>query len=200
MGFGIEFGPVLRYRFARHRMHEVRSDFRHWSEHKAVLQHIGPGDARLHKNLVSIEQQINIKRSRNKGICAARPPCKVVDFLELQINLCRFQLGHNDCNQIQEIIAIESDRLVPVDRRNFLQIEAPVKLTDAQAQVLFRPQVTAQPQIDDGHIAYLCRRIRTPTFFAPRIAPGLLTRTSIHGNSNSASTVSAIFSAIVSTN
>src|SRR5690606_39829419 len=97
----------------------------------------------------------------------------------------------------------DSGRSTSVHRRCPNAAKLPLKFAGAEAQIRDRVDIAADPEIDPGHwMAYspgLLRRISTPTSLAPRIAPGLLTRTCTEGTGNSSRINAAIFSARVST-
>src|SRR5690606_22294116 len=114
------------------------------------------------------------------------------------------QVGVERNDGIEEVVPLETERGTPVHRRQPDLPEQPLQLADRQPQILIRTYVAADPEVDRCHFSgrqsgTLSRRIRTPTSRAPRIAPGLLTRTCTEGTGNSSRISAAIFSARVST-
>src|SRR5690606_26878839 len=104
---------------------------------------------------------------------------------------------------VQEIVPFEPQRPASIHRRKPQAAEPPLQFANCQPEIFHRFDVAADPQVNPGpgtaRYPVLSRRMSTPTSRAPRIAPGLLTRTCTAGTGNSSRINAAIFSASVST-
>src|SRR5262245_1909862 len=186
-------------------MAPVAREVRERAQHERVAQQVGAGqrEAALLHDRRTVQEEIEVQRARTVVRTGAVAPACVLHRVERFAHGPRI-LDRVECDdEVVEVVALEAHRTVAIDRRHAQRTEAARELLQPPAQVVSRVDVAADGDEDLARHGALQpprrRSMRTPTFCAPRIAPGLLTDTRTHSRPYSSMRTAAIFSASVST-
>ncbi len=144
---------MFGYQSTGPRVSKLRRDFRKRPEHEAVFEYVGSWDSywRLVQHQFSMEQQVDIERSRQvPGFCAPAPR-EFVNFLNSGMYTCRTRIRLEANNKIEKIVAVETGRCAAVNARQLERAEAGFELTNGESQIFFRLSITANTEVDLGH-------------------------------------------------
>ena len=113
---GVESVPVVLVALTGHGMPKFRRDFSQRPKHEAEAQHIRSwqSDWRFVQDQLAVKQQIDIERSRQVSSRHTAPASGALDVLQLSMDVDRTQFAAESDNHVQEIIAIETERLASI--------------------------------------------------------------------------------------
>src|SRR5690554_503798 len=182
-------------------MLQAGGDFRQRAQHKGIFSDLRPGqlNAVTLPHQVVIQQHINIQSPSTELGMAPVPPVAIFHLLQPAVQRGQRPVRVKACHQVVKRSPIKAHRLALVDGGDLQVLPGLIQSIQSRTDMPLPINVTANADVDPRHQLRTPRSMITPTSFAPRNAPGLLTRSRNQGTPNSSRTIRATSSAMVST-